>query len=110
MDNLNLKTVQGFGDEWSKFNQSSLTEQELQQLCSRYFKIFPWESLPDKPIGFDLGCGSVHWRKVVSADKVNILHCIDTSEYRVSRLRQVQVPSLIKGFRGGCTLSNRETL
>lgn len=79
MDNIDLKTVSGFGDEWSRFNQSLLSSFELNALFKRYFQIFPWESLPEEPVGFDLGCGSGRWAKLVSK-RVTRLHCIDASE------------------------------
>jgi SAM-dependent methyltransferase len=76
--NIDNKTVLGFGDEWSRFDQSALAELELNNLFKRYFSIFPWDSLPSDPNGFDLGCGSGRWAKLV-APKVGALHCIDPS-------------------------------
>ncbi|HXG23979.1 MAG TPA: methyltransferase domain-containing protein, partial [Chthonomonadales bacterium] len=51
-----------------------------------YFAVFPWELLPDKAVGFDLGCGSGRWAKLM-APRVAELHCIDPSEeaLRVAR-------------------------
>ena len=77
--NIDHETVAGFGDEWSRYDQEVLTEKELFKIFSRYFSIFPWELLPENPAGFDLGCGSGRWAKLV-ADKVKVLHCIDASE------------------------------
>ena len=79
MSNLDHQTVNGFGDEWSRFDQSELSAQELNGIYAQYFKIFPWEILNLKSVGFDLGCGSGRWAKIV-ADKVGQLHCIDASE------------------------------
>lgn len=76
--NSDDNTVAGFGDEWERYDQSSLTGTEHIALFERYFSIFPWSSLPPKPVGFDLGCGSGRWAKLV-APKVNKLHCIDPS-------------------------------
>jgi SAM-dependent methyltransferase len=76
--NVDSQTVAGFGDEWSRFDQSVLSEKELNDIFTSYFKIFPWTSLPEKPVGFDLGCGSGRWAKII-ADKVSVLHCIDAS-------------------------------
>jgi SAM-dependent methyltransferase len=76
--NIDAKTVQSFGDEWSRFNQSQLGESELQEIFDQYFDVFPWEQLPDDAIGFDVGCGSGRWAKVV-APRVGTLHCIDAS-------------------------------
>jgi ubiquinone/menaquinone biosynthesis C-methylase UbiE len=79
VNNIDSKTVEGFGDEWTRFDQSSLSKHDLHQLFTRYFKIFPWTSLPKNSVGFDLGCGSGRWARIV-ADKVGKLHCIDASE------------------------------
>lgn len=76
--NVDLKTVEGFGEEWSKFDQSELDERERLQIFESYFKIFPWESLPENAKGFDLGCGSGRWAKSV-APRVGTLVCIDAS-------------------------------
>ena len=47
-------------------------------LLTDYFLIFPWNFLPDNAVGFDLGCGSGRWAKLV-APRVGKLHCIDPS-------------------------------
>ena len=85
--NIDLETVKGFGDEWSRFNQTSLSHQELQDLFSQYFKIFPWDSLPKDAVGFDLGCGSGRWAQCV-APKVYRVHCIDASEAALAVARK----------------------
>ena len=79
MANIEQKTIDGFGDEWSRFDQSALSEQELEEMFVQYFKIFPWNSLPEESVGFDFGCGSGRWAKKVG-DRVGTLHCIDASE------------------------------
>src|SRR6266850_909821 len=86
-DNIDLKTVKGFGDEWSRFDQKGLAERERAELFNRYFRIFPWELLPADPVGFDLGCGSGRWAALV-APRVHRLHCIDASESALSVARQ----------------------
>ena len=77
--NIDNKVVAGFGDEWSRFDQSELTGDELQKMFDNYFNIFPWDKLPEKALGFDLGCGSGRWAKLV-APRVDELHLIDPSE------------------------------
>ncbi|MFA5181825.1 MAG: methyltransferase domain-containing protein [Syntrophales bacterium] len=79
MTNLDRHTVDGFGDEWLRYDQSELSAQELNEIYSQYFNIFPWHLLKAKPIGYDLGCGSGRWAKIV-ADNVGQLHCIDASD------------------------------
>lgn len=78
-ENVDEKVVAGFGDEWSRFDQSELTKEELGKMFDNYFNIFPWESLPENATGFDLGCGSGRWAKMV-APRVGRLHLIDPSE------------------------------
>jgi ubiquinone/menaquinone biosynthesis C-methylase UbiE len=76
--NMHAQTVSGFGDEWSRFDQSALSEEESSALFTRYFKIFPWAALPQDAQGFDLGCGSGRWARKV-APRVGKLHLIDAS-------------------------------
>lgn len=76
--NQDNKTVSGFGDEWERFDQSDIDSDELRNLFSAYFKIFPWETLGSDAEGFDMGCGSGRWAKLV-APLVGTLHCIDPS-------------------------------
>jgi ubiquinone/menaquinone biosynthesis C-methylase UbiE len=77
--NKDNKTIEGFGDEWERFNQSNLNSHELNLLFENYFKLFPWDSLKKNSVGFDMGCGSGRWAKLV-APKVGHLHCIDPSK------------------------------
>lgn len=76
--NIDIKTVQGFGDEWHRYDQSALESAEHRKLFDRYFNIFPWKNLPPNAVGFDLGCGSGRWAQLV-APRVGHLHCIDPS-------------------------------
>jgi SAM-dependent methyltransferase len=76
--NIDKATVEGFGDEWERFDQSLLPEQEQLELFNAYFSVFPWGNLPPNAVGFDLGCGSGRWAKLV-APRVGVLHCIDPS-------------------------------
>ncbi|MBK8809910.1 MAG: class I SAM-dependent methyltransferase [Acidobacteria bacterium] len=76
--NIDAKTVEGFGEEWSRFDQSDLDETERLRIFDSYFRIFPWDELDSDAVGFDLGCGSGRWAKSV-APQVGRLHCIDAS-------------------------------
>src|SRR5204862_4611264 len=67
--NIDLKTVEGFGDEWSAYDQKDLPLAEHRKLFNEYFSIFPFERLPDAAEGFDLGCGTGRWAELV-ADRV----------------------------------------
>src|SRR3954452_10790735 len=76
--NLDPVTIDGFGAEWSAFDQSALTGAEYRDFFNSYFAIFPFDMLARDCEGFDLGCGSGRWAAGV-ADRVGILHCIDPS-------------------------------
>jgi len=76
--NIDEATVEGFGDEWERFDQASLSSEERRKIFDLYFSIFPWSSLSSDAIGFDLGCGSGRWAKLI-APLVRKLHCIDPS-------------------------------
>lgn len=77
-NNVDKTTVEGFGDEWERFDQSALSLEESFMMFEGYFSIFPWEILKPDAVGFDLGCGSGRWAKLV-APRVGKLHCIDPS-------------------------------
>ena len=76
--NIDLETVESFGDEWSRFDQSAVSQAEANRIFNEYFAIFPWDQLPENAIGFDMGCGSGRWAKLM-APRVGHLHCIDPS-------------------------------
>lgn len=76
--NLHRRTVDGFGDEWHRFDQSQLDAAERRAVFDAYFAVFPWDRLPASAEGFDLGCGSGRWAALV-APRVRRLHCIDPS-------------------------------
>jgi len=76
--NIDRKVVRGFGDEWERFDQTDLSQSEHLELFNRYFTIFPWHLISQNSIGFDMGCGSGRWAKLV-APRVKLLHCVDPS-------------------------------
>ncbi|MCC6338243.1 MAG: class I SAM-dependent methyltransferase [Myxococcales bacterium] len=77
-ENQDRETIEGFGEEWARFQQSNLSEAELAAYFVQYFSLFPWEEFPKDAVGFDLGCGSGRWAREV-APRVGKLHCIDAS-------------------------------
>jgi SAM-dependent methyltransferase len=77
-NNIDLEVVEAFGDEWTRFDQSNLSESDQIEMFNSYFRIFPWSKLPNNAVGFDLGCGSGRWAKLV-APRVGRLECIDPS-------------------------------
>ena len=78
MKNIHQQTVISFGDEWSRFDQSSMSDDEAKKVFNEYFAVFPWSMLPENAEGFDMGCGSGRWARWV-APKVGRLHCVDPS-------------------------------
>ena len=76
--NLDAATVEGFGREWTSFDQRELPADELARIFADYFAVFPFESLPPHAVGFDLGCGSGRWARL-AAERVGHLHCVDAS-------------------------------
>lgn len=81
--NLDSRNVIGFGDEWSRFDQTGMSDTESKDIFSRYFRIFPLHELSAHAAGFDLGCGSGRWAKLV-APRVGRLICIDASPEALS--------------------------
>lgn len=78
LKNVDTETVEGFGDEWSAFDHSTSRE-DLKISFDAYFSEFPWASLPPGARGFDAGCGSGRWARMV-AHRVGELHCVDASD------------------------------
>jgi ubiquinone/menaquinone biosynthesis C-methylase UbiE len=85
--NLDPATVAGFGDEWTRFDQAGLPEEERRTTFEQYFAVFPWEALPAGAVGFDLGCGSGRWA-LHAAPRVGTLHCVDASGAALGVARQ----------------------
>ena len=77
--NIDEIVVKDFGKEWSQFDQSDVSSEELSKIFQQYFILFPWERLPKNPKGFDLGCGTGRWAQFCALH-VGELHCIDPSD------------------------------
>jgi SAM-dependent methyltransferase len=77
-ENIDHRVVNGFGQEWSHYNQTPLSSTELNRLFEAYFAVFPFDQPTADWVGFDLGCGSGRWARLMSP-KVKVLHCIDPS-------------------------------
>lgn len=76
--NQDEQVVEGFGQEWQRFDQRGMNRTEALALFLRYFTHFPWDTLPVGACGFDAGCGSGRWARFV-APRVATLHCVDAS-------------------------------
>lgn len=77
--NVHTATVAGFGEEWSRFDQSGATDHELSRTFEKYFSVFPWAALPSEAHGIDVGCGTGRWARL-AARRVSRLTCVDASE------------------------------
>ena len=78
MLNLHKKTVNSFSNEWNKFQQDKLSDNELKILVKNYFHLYPLDKLNKESEVFDAGCGTGRWAKFI-APKVKKLNCIDPS-------------------------------
>lgn len=75
--NIDQNVVDSFGEEWSKFHQFS--QAEMDQLGEMYFDILTEEMVNKNTYGFDLGCGTGRWTKVL-ADRIGFMEAIDPSD------------------------------
>lgn len=76
--NAHARTVAGFGDEWTRFDQSGLDAEARQKIFDEYFSLFPRALLNPSSTGADFGVGSGRWARVI-APKVEKLICVDAS-------------------------------
>ena len=82
------RTVEGFGREWAAFDQTGLDPHVLESMFAAYFGIFPWEALPDRAVGVDVGCGSGRWARLM-AERVGKVVCVDPSAQALEVARRV---------------------
>ena len=90
--NLDVETVKGFGQEWSKFTQERLSDSERAEIFHQYFSLIDWSRKPARAL--DMGCGSGRWSLLV-APLVGELVAADASReaLRVAR-NNVQGPNV----------------
>ena len=90
--NIDVRTVRGFGEEWSTFTQAGLSEEERAELFSKYFALIDWSEKPRRVL--DFGCGSGRW-DVLVARLVEDLVAVDASAeaLKVAR-RNVDAPNV----------------
>jgi ubiquinone/menaquinone biosynthesis C-methylase UbiE len=75
--NIDDKTVNSFGEEWTKF--SDFSEKEIQTLGDEYFDIVTSEHINKNSVVLDMGCGTGRWTKYLSS-KVKFVEAIDPSD------------------------------
>ena len=86
--NLDAEVVESFGREWKKFDHTELDPAQLQPIFDSYFRVFPWDALPPRARGFDMGCGTGRWAQFV-AKLVGSLTCVDPSSEALSVARRI---------------------
>ena len=84
--NVDPRVVKDFGKEWEAFNQQLLKGKDLQLAFNQYFCIFPFEKINSNSEGFDMGCGSGRWAKLI-APRVGKLNCIDPSSLALQQAK-----------------------
>ena len=87
-NNIDRRTVESFGHEWTTFKQSDdeLSKHEREIIFDKYFGIFPWPQLKPDSVGMDIGCGSGRFAVEV-APRVGHLHAVDVSADALSTAR-----------------------
>ena len=65
-EDLSKIIIEDFGNEWETYNQNVISEAELETLFNYYFVNFPFNLIGKNSIGFDMGCGSGRWAKLMA--------------------------------------------
>jgi ubiquinone/menaquinone biosynthesis C-methylase UbiE len=74
--NIDKKTVESFGEEWTKFD--SFSADEIKNAGDQYFDIVSDKVLNKTTVVLDLGCGTGRWSKYIG-DKAGFIEAIDPS-------------------------------
>jgi ubiquinone/menaquinone biosynthesis C-methylase UbiE len=74
--NIDKKTVESFGEEWTKFD--SFSADEIKNAGDQYFDIVSYKVLNKTTVVLDLGCGTGRWSKYIG-DKAGFIEAIDPS-------------------------------
>ena len=75
--NIDVDTVNSFGEEWTKF--SSFSDEEIKNAGDQYFDIVTEEICNSSSVALDMGCGTGRGSKYL-ADKVKFIEAIDPSK------------------------------
>jgi SAM-dependent methyltransferase len=76
--NADDATIKGFGLEWSAFDQSKITNEELKSVFDGYFELIDLAKLPSDAVIMDVGCGSGRWAQF-AAKYCKVIHLVDPS-------------------------------
>lgn len=74
--NIDKKVVQGFGEEWTKFNEFS--ERDIQLAGTKYFDIIDENMVNQQTYGIDIGCGTGRWSRFLS-QRAGFIEVVDPS-------------------------------
>jgi len=86
--NADQRTIDSFGAEWGRFDQTTVAAGESHALFEQYFRIFPWSEIPSGGgTAADFGCGSGRWAALV-APRVAKLHLVDASSEALNVARR----------------------
>lgn len=80
-ENVDLKTVQSFGEEWEKF--SHFSSEEIQAIGHEYFDIVSKAALNSSSVVLDAGCGTGRWT-LYAAKHAHFVEAIDPSKAVIS--------------------------
>lgn len=107
-ENIDARTVESFGEEWTKFNH--FTEDEIRIAGDQYFDIVFDADIRDKEI-LDVGCGTGRWskylagraRRIESIDPSDAVYAAaqllkECSEVRISRASVNNIPFADESF------------
>jgi 2-polyprenyl-3-methyl-5-hydroxy-6-metoxy-1,4-benzoquinol methylase len=75
-ENVDIKTVESFGEEWTAF--SAFSKEEILRAGDQYFDIVKDEWVNNKYV-LDVGCGTGRWSKYV-ASKASNVEAVDPSK------------------------------
>ncbi len=81
------RTVKGFGEEWARFDQIDIDEDEHRRIFDGYFADFPWKSIAGASRGIDVGAGTGRWARLM-AERVGCLLCVEPSVRAVDAARR----------------------
>jgi len=90
--NIDWKTVDSFGDEWTQFQ--SFEEDEIKLIGDEYFDIVDETMLNDKMSVLDVGCGTGRWTKYV-AKRAKFIEAVDPSHAVFSAIKLLKdIPNI----------------
>lgn len=90
-------TVEGFGFEWSVYDQDDRDPESIQRSFDRYFVDFPWGDLPDGALGLDVGCGTGRWSERVIARGHRVVALDASPDALAVASRRVEPGTLVNG-------------